>query len=138
MEKEIRIKNNLDEIAILANFVEELCSELALPAEVTMNINLALEEAVANVIMYDYPWEEEHEILLKVSDTNEQLIFLLTDKGLSFDPTQVAEVDLTLPIEERPIGGLGIFLIRSIMNEVTYQRLDNENQLIMKKNIKNE
>ena len=136
MEKEIRIKNNLDEIAILANFVEELCSELALPAEVTMNINLALEEAVANVIMY--PSEEEHEILLKVSDTNEQLIFLLTDKGLSFDPTQVAEVDLTLPIEERPIGGLGIFLIRSIMNEVTYQRLDNENQLIMKKNIKNE
>ena len=44
MEKEIRIKNNLDEIAILANFVEELCSELALPAEVTMNINLALED----------------------------------------------------------------------------------------------
>ena len=138
MEKEIRIKNNLDEIAILANFVEELCSELALPTEVTMNINLALEEAVANVIMYAYPSEEEHEILLKVSDTNEQLIFLLTDKGLSFDPTQVAEVDPTLPIEERPIGGLGIFLIRSIMNEVTYQRLDNENQLIMKKNIKNE
>ena len=66
MEKEIRIKNNLDEIAILANFVEELCSELALPAEVTMNINLALEEAVANVIMYAYPSEEEHEILLKV------------------------------------------------------------------------
>ena len=98
MEKEIRISNNLNEIVVLASFIEELGEELSLPAETVMNINLALEEA-------------------------------------SFDPTQVEEVDITLPIEERPIGGLGIFLIRSIMNEISYQRIDNENRLIMKKDI---
>lgn len=136
MEKEIKISNNFKEIALISNFVEDLCNELALPPETTMNINLALEEAVANVIMYAYPPEEQHEILLKVAGNNEQLIFLLTDKGQSFDPTQVEEIDTTLPIEERQIGGLGIFLIRSIMNEVTYQRLDDENRLIMKKYIK--
>ena len=135
MEKEIRISNNLSEIATLANFIETLGEELSLSAETTMNINLALEEAVANIIMYAYPPQEEQEILLKVTSNENELIFLLTDKGLSFDPTQVEDVDITLSIEERPIGGLGIFLIRSIMNEVTYQRLDDENRLIMKKEI---
>ena len=125
MEKEIRISNNLNEIVVLASFIEELGEELSLPAETVMNINLALEEAVANIIMYAYPPKEQHIILLKVTSTEKQLIFLLTDKGASF----------TLPIEERPIGGLGIFLIRSIMNEISYQRIDNENRLIMKKDI---
>lgn len=135
MEKELRISNNVNEIATLANFIEELGEELSLSAETTMNINLALEEAVANVIMYAYPPKEEQSILLKVTSNEDQLIFLLTDKGVSFDPTQAEDVDLTLSIEERPIGGLGIFLIRSIMNEVTYQRLDDENRLLMKKHI---
>ena len=130
MEKEIRISNNLNEIVVLASFIEELGEELSLPAETVMNINLALEEAVANIIMYAYPPKEQHIILLKVTSTEKQLIFLLTDKGASFDPTQVEEVDITLPI-----GGLGIFLIRSIMNEISYQRIDNENRLIMKKDI---
>ena len=135
MEKEIRISNNLNEIATLANFIETIGEELSLSAEMIMNINLALEEAIANIIMYAYPSQEEHEILLKMSSNEHQLVFLLTDKGVSFDPTQVEDVDLTLSIEDRPIGGLGIFLIRSIMNEVTYQRLDDENRLIMKKDI---
>lgn len=135
MEKEIRISNDLNEIGVLATFIEELGEELSLSAETTMNINLALEEAIANIIMYAYPPEEQHSILLRVTATEKQLIFLLTDRGASFDPTQVDEVDITLPIEERPVGGLGIFLIRSIMNEISYQRIDNENQLIMKKDI---
>lgn len=135
MEKEIRISNDLNEIGVLATFIEELGEELSLSAETTMNINLALEEAIANIIMYAYPPEEQHSILLRVTATEKQLIFLLTDRGASFDPTQVDDVDITLPIEERPVGGLGIFLIRSIMNEISYQRIDNENQLIMKKDI---
>lgn len=73
--------------------------------------------------------------LPKVTSTPKQLVFLLTDKGASFDPTQVEDTDITLSLEERPIGGLGIFLIRSIMNEISYQRLDNENRLTMKKDI---
>jgi len=135
MEREIKISNDLNEITVLASFIEELGEELSLPFETTMNINLALEEAVANIIMYAYPVQEQHTILLRVTYTEKQLVFLLTDKGTSFDPTQADEVDVTLSLEERPIGGLGIFLIRSIMNEISYQRIDNENHLIMKKDI---
>lgn len=135
MEKEIRITNNLDEIGTLAEFIEELGAELSLSMETTMHINLALEEAVSNIIMYAYPQEEAHEIILKTSATENQLIFLITDNGLSFDPTSAPEVNLDIPAEERQIGGLGIFLIRRIMNEVTYRRLDGENHLTMKKNL---
>lgn len=135
IEKEIKIANSLDELPQLAQFVEEIGNDLALPAETTMNINLALEEAVANIIMYAYPPQEQHVILLKATSTDQQLVFLLTDNGLSFDPTQVTNADITSSIDERRIGGLGIFLIRSIMNEVSYQRLDGENRLTMKKNI---
>ncbi|WP_300701967.1 ATP-binding protein [Bacteroides sp.] len=135
MEKEIRITNNLDEIGTLAEFIEELGAELSLSMETTMHINLALEEAVSNIIMYAYPQEEAHEIILKTSATENQLIFFLTDNGLSFDPTSAPEVNLDIPAEERQIGGLGIFLIRRIMNEVTYRRLDGENHLTMKKNL---
>lgn len=135
MNKEIRIANNLEEISHLYEFIEELGEVLDLSSETTMNINLALEEAVANIIMYAYPEGEQHEILLKVTSNPQQLIFLLTDKGQVFDPTQVPDAEINLPIEERAIGGLGIFLIRSIMNEVSYQRLGDENLLIMKKNL---
>lgn len=136
MEREIRINSDLIEITIVADFVEDLCAELALPAEIIMNINLALEEAIVNVIMYACSsLEGEHGISLKVTSTDKQLVFLLSDKGYSFDPTQVPDVDITFPIEQRSIGGLGIFLIRSIMNEISYQRLGGENRLIMKKDI---
>ena len=164
MEREIKISNDLNEISVLASFIEELgeeeiqtgamivytsadsvmqicgneetfdhanlyrCCEIA--REITMK-----DEAVANIIMYAYPTQEQHTILLRVTYSEKQLVFLLTDKGASFDPTQVDEVDVTLSLEERPIGGLGIFLIRSIMNEISYQRIDNENHLMMKKDI---
>ena len=133
MEKEIKLTNNMSEISRLEIFIEELGEELGLLPETTMNINLALEEAVANIILYAYPSDEQREILLKVTTSSEQIIFLLTDKGVSFDPTQEEDADITLPIDERPIGGLGIFLIRKIMNEVTYERIEGENKLMMKK-----
>ena len=135
MEKEIKIANNTAEIARLADFVEELGVELGLSPAVTMNIDLALEEAVINIILYAYPQDQLHEITLKVTSSGEHLLFLLTDRGMSFDPTQVPDADITLPLEERPVGGLGIFLIRQIMNEVTYERIGEENKLTMKKKI---
>ena len=136
MKREFEIINDLAEITNLSVFIEELCEELALPFETIMHINLALEEAVANIIMYAYPATEKQSISLQVNASDKQIIFLLTDKGVSFDPTQKNdELPLDLPIEDRPIGGLGIFLIRSIMNEVSYQRLDGENRLTLKKDL---
>ena len=136
MIKKIEIVNKMDEMDKIADFVEQIGEELHLSIALVTSINLALEEAIANVIMYAYPKDEDNKpILLTAEYKNGELDFILSDKGTPFDPTKVPEADVTLPVEDRPIGGLGIFLIRKIMGEVTYQRIDGENKLKMTKKL---
>ena len=135
MEKVLVLRNEIEEISKLALFIEELGDELGLSPELVFNLNLVLEEAVSNVILYAYP-KEEHEIITLTSKmTGNQLIFILTDAGKEFDPTQIPDADITLSAEERSIGGLGIFLIRQIMNTVEYQRIDGKNVLTLGKDL---
>ena len=135
MEKKLVIKNDITEISKLAIFIEELSEELALAPELTFNLNLVLEEAVSNVILYAYGEEKQKEITLLANMSDNNLIFVLTDSGQEFDPTKVPDADVTLSAEEREIGGLGIFLIRQIMNTIEYQRVDGKNVLIMGKQL---
>lgn len=137
MKQEIVIKNEIAELERLAVFVEEVSGQLNLDAETTMNINLALEEMVSNVILYAYPQKMSEIINVMASSDDKVLVFTITDKGEEFDPTKVEEADITLGAEDREIGGLGIFIVKNIMNEVTYQRLDGKNVLTLKKNIRN-
>jgi anti-sigma regulatory factor (Ser/Thr protein kinase) len=103
--------------------------------ELNFNLNLVLEEAVSNVILYAYGKEEQKEISLVAQSCDNNLVFVLTDSGTEFDPTKVPDADITLSAEEREIGGLGIFLIRQIMNTVEYQRIDGKNVLTMRKQL---
>ncbi|MGN0281560.1 MAG: ATP-binding protein [Prevotella sp.] len=135
MNKEIVIKNEVEELDKLAIFVEEVAAELELDPELEMNLNLALEEVVSNVILYAYPKHEEGNVTIAAFADGKSLVFTITDGGQEFDPTKVKEADITLSAEERQIGGLGIFIVRNIMNEVTYQRLDGRNILTLKKTI---
>ena len=135
MEKKLVLTNEIAEINKLALFIEELGEELNLSPELVFNLNLVLEEAVSNVILYAYPKEEQQEIVLTAKKTDKNLIFVLTDSGKEFDPTQAPDADVTLSAEERQIGGLGIFLIRQIMNTVEYQRIDGKNVLTLGKQL---
>ena len=135
MEKKLVIKNEISEIGKLATFIEELGEELVLTPDLIFNLNLALEEAVTNVIFYAYPTEEQKDIFISANMSDNILIFVLTDSGKEFDPTKVPDADITLSAEEREIGGLGIFLIRQIMDTVEYQRIDGKNVLSMSKQL---
>ena len=135
MEKKLVLKNEIAEINKLALFIEELGEELNLTPELVFNLNLVLEEAVSNVILYAYPKEEHQEIVLTTKISDKSLIFVLTDSGKEFDPTQAPDADVTLSAEEREIGGLGIFLIRQIMNKVEYQRIEGKNVLTLGKDL---
>ena len=137
MNKEIIIKNEIAELERVAVFVEEVSQLLSLDSETTMNLNLALEEVVSNVILYAYPQKMGENIIIKASSDDNILVFTITDKGDEFDPTKVEDADITLAAEDRESGGLGIFIVKNIMNEVTYQRLDGKNILTLKKNIHN-
>ena len=100
-----------------------------------MRLNLALEEAVTNVVMYAYPAGEEGDVDIVAALSEGSLLFTISDKGIPFDPTKKEDADITLGVEERQIGGLGIFLVRQLMDTVEYERKDGYNILTMKKKL---
>jgi serine/threonine-protein kinase RsbW len=136
MEKEIRIKNQIGELERIAQFIEEICEELGLDMELQMNLNLVIEEMVTNVIFYAYPKDVDEEIELLVKSDGQTLTIVLSDKGMEFDPTAREDANTDVNPAERDLGGMGIFIVKNIMNEVTYQRLDGKNLLTMTKGIK--
>jgi len=136
-QRSISLTNNIDNIPHLAAFVDEVCTSIGFDDATTMQMNLALEEAVANVMKYAYPPETEGNVSIKAQANNERLKFTITDKGAPFDPTAVEDADVTLSAEERPIGGLGIHLIRQIMDSINYERLDGCNILTLRKKLIN-
>jgi anti-sigma regulatory factor (Ser/Thr protein kinase) len=115
-------------------FLEQMEKKWNLPAALIPSINLVLEEALTNVIFYAYEEDTENEIEVDFELKDKQLILVITDSGKPFDPTKKSEPDINLSAEDRPIGGLGIFLIKQVMDEVSYQRNGKFNQLTMLKN----
>lgn len=136
-EKSLVMTNEISQISLLNEFIEQIGSDLNLDGSLVMSLNLALEEAASNVIMYAYPEGEPQSITLEVKKRGHDLIFTLTDSGREFDPTEKENPDLDLSVEDRPIGGLGIFLIKQVMNEVTYSRMEDNNVFVMKKRLTN-
>ena len=135
MDKILILNNEISEISKLQLFVDEIGEELNLAFDVTFNLNLVLEEAISNIIMYAYPKDETQTLTIVAKTQDNNLIFVITDSGKEFDPTQIPDADITLSAEDRQIGGLGIFLIRQIMNKVEYQRIDNQNILTLSKEL---
>ena len=135
-ERHLILHNDIQQIPQLADFVETIADEMKIEQSLAMGINLALEEAVTNVIMYAYPKGSDGLVDIEAIMRKKSLEFIITDSGIPFDPTQVPVADTTLGVEERPVGGLGIFLVRNIMDTVNYRRSDDgKNILSMTKNI---
>lgn len=135
MKKEIKIKNQVGELEKVNAFIEEIGDELQLDMELLMNLNLVMEEMVSNVIFYAYPEGKTADIELSAECTGHTLTFVLSDKGREFDPTMKEDIDTGTDPADRELGGLGIYIVKNIMNEVTYQRLEGKNLLTMKKDL---
>ena len=129
------LENDIKQIPRLTEFIEGIIEEKNIDASTAMGINLALEEAVANVMSYAYPEGTVGEVKVDVRIDEREITFMVSDNGKEFDPTTRPEPDLKSGPEERPIGGLGIHLIRTIMDTVSYKRQSGKNLLIMTKNI---
>lgn len=135
MKKEIIIKNQIGELERVNQFIEEIGEELGLDMEMQMNLNLVMEEMVSNVIFYAYPEGTEASIGLKAKSDGKELTFVLSDRGKEFDPTLKDDADPDVNPVDREIGGMGIFIVKNIMNKVSYQRLEGKNLLTMTKTI---
>lgn len=120
----------------LEPFVEQVSEAFGVAPDMVFQLNLALDEALANSVNYAYGADEEGEIELEASKDADSIVFRLIDRGVPFDPTDGDDdVDISSSAEERPIGGLGIFLIKQMMDEVRYMRQGDMNILTMKKQI---
>lgn len=133
--KSITLPNNIEEIPQLNVFIDEVCEAAGLDMSDTMSVNLALEEAVVNVMDYAYPANAPGEVTIEAEADDERMKFVITDHGIPFDPTAKAEVDTTLSLEERPTGGLGIHLVRQIMDSINYERENDKNVLTLRKKL---
>ena len=136
LKRNIVLSNNVEDVPRLADFVNEVCEAMGFDMSLTMQMNLALEEAVVNVMKYAYPTGTHGDISIEAEANDERLKFTIIDRGTSFDPTATADVDTTLSVEERPIGGLGIYLVRQIMDSINYERIDSHNVLTLRKKLK--
>jgi sigma-B regulation protein RsbU (phosphoserine phosphatase) len=135
MQHSITLTNDIQQVPQLADFVDMVCEEVGMDMAVAIQMNLAMEEAVVNVMDYAYPAGTVGDVTIEAESDDDQLQFTIIDSGTPFDPTAKEEVDTTLSAEERPIGGLGIHLVRQLMDSINYERIDGKNILTLRKKI---
>ena len=134
-ERHLILHNDIQQIPQLAEFIETIADEIKLDQGLAMSLNLALEEAVTNVILYAYPEGSDGLVDIEAIMSKDKLKFIISDSGQAFDPTAAPEADVTLGVEDRPIGGLGIYLVRKIMDSVSYERTEGKNVLSLTKKL---
>lgn len=136
LKKELVIQNNTQELKQVNAFIEDICKELDIGGELLMNLQLVMEETLTNIIFYAHPEGCEADIQIVAESDGNELTFVISDQGMAFDPTEKNDFNVDLNPAEREIGGMGIFIVKNIMNKVTYQRVDGHNHLTLKKTIR--
>jgi len=135
LQRSITLPNDVKETPRIAELVETVCETAGLDSTSTLQMNLAIEEAVVNVMNYAYPMGTIGTVSIKASLSDQAITFVISDSGTPFDPTAKSEADTTLSAEERPIGGLGIHLVRQLMDSINYEYTDGYNVLTLTKKI---
>ena len=127
--------NQKAEIGRLAQFVDRFGEEQHLSADDVMSLNLVLDEVVMNIINHGYDDAGEHQIPVTLALDGDVVTIRVEDDGRPFNPLDAPPPNLDVPIEERQVGGLGIHIVRSVMDDVEHRRDGGRNVLIMKKTI---
>ena len=135
-KKELTIKAKLSEVERAREFITNELDQRSCPEDVAGRIELALEEMLVNVVCYAYP-EGEGEVTVTVLFPKSDVIRIeITDKGIPYDPTKRSDPDVAKPLNQRKKGGLGIFMTKQIMDEMTYDHKDGLNRTILIKQFK--
>ena len=128
----LTIQNDLESIELLNEFLKQMIPD----KELLEAIRLPLEEAIVNVIEYAYTEGTKGSITVEYKESDKEISFIISDRGMAFNPLEAVLPDVTLDADERSVGGLGIFLVRQMMDKVEYIRKDGENRLTLTKRIK--
>ena len=135
LTRTMTLTNAIREIKRVNAFSKEVAEQLHLDSKQAGQLQLAVEEAVVNVIEYAYPAGSEGQIDIQAQSDGKTLRVQITDNGVPFDPTTKEKADVTLSAEERQLGGLGILLVREMMDSINYERMDGKNVLTLVKTL---
>ena len=137
LHETLTLTNNVREVKKLSSFQKALYEKMNLDKSLARQLQLAVEEAVVNVIEYAYPADTEGSVDITMMFDGHWLKVVIDDSGVAFDPTAEKKVDTTLSVEERRVGGLGIYLVRELMDSINYERINGHNILTLIKKIEN-
>ena len=131
IQKKVTLVNKLSESERLSKIIEDFAEEKNLSLKLLFEINVALDEILTNIVSYAYNDKAEHKILVRLFSLKDGLKIQVEDEGIAFNPLQRAEPDITKSVMERPIGGLGIHMVRKLVDELKYKRENNKNILTL-------
>ena len=129
----LSVTNDLREIAAVADRIDEFCSTHGMLPATAYAVNLSIDELLTNTISYGYEDSEEHCIDLAIRLNGDILVIEISDDGIEFEPDSAKEPDTEASINDRPIGGLGIFLTRQMMDGFDYRRDEGRNIVTLTK-----
>ena len=130
---EISLANDLREIAAAAAKIDAFCEAHTLASQIAYAVNLAIDEILTNTISYGYDDDETHRIELILRLEGEALVVVIVDDSRAFDPSLAQQPDIGASVEDRDLGGLGLFLVQQMMDGVAYQRVDDCNVVTLTK-----
>ena len=134
--KELTIAATVENIEVVTDFVNEQLEALDCPMKAQMQIDIAIDELFGNIAHYAYNPEVGYAtVRVEVSEDPLAVVITFIDNGVPYDPLAKDDPDITLSAEERQIGGLGIFMVKKTMDEITYEYKDGQNILAIKKNL---
>ena len=132
---EIALANELREIVAAAAKIDAFCEEQELAPEIAYAVNLSLDEILTNTISYGYDDDEPHRIEIIVRLEADSLVVVIVDDSAPFDLSATPETDVEATLEDREVGGLGLFLVHQMMDKVEYERVDGCNVVTLTKSM---
>lgn len=134
--KELTIAATVDNIDTVTDFVNEQLETLNCPMKAQMQIDIAIDELFGNIAHYAYnPDIGEATVRVEVVEEPLSVIITFIDNGVPYDPLKKEDPDITLSADEREVGGLGIYMVKKTMDDITYEYKNGQNILAIKKNL---
>ena len=130
---EFELKNELSELKNLNRHLENLGRDIGLQADSILRINICLDELFTNIVSYGFKDDLEHIVKFTLNADDEFLIINIEDDGIPFNPLEKIDPDFPANVESANIGGLGILIIRKLIDNIAYERTQGKNKLTMKK-----
>ena len=135
--KELKVKSKTENLSVIRDFISTSAAEARVTPDVVENIILAVDEACTNIIKHAYKSFPDGELIIKTKSTQSRFIISITDFGNTFEPDAVPEPDLQKYYRQKRVGGLGMYLMKTLMDDVKYTSIPGKhNEVLLSKNIK--